>query len=274
MDTKVNYAIVGAFVIILSSCLVLSVLWLSAGFSIDAYANYEVFMQESVTGLSTDATVEYNGVAVGNVKTISINKQNPNVVDLLLSVKAQTPITQGTIAMLNTRGLTGITYIALKDKGDNLEPLHAVGNQRYPVIKTAPSFFLQLDTALTRLNQSVSRVSQSIQDLLEPGNLQSIKQILANMDRITTTIADNSQKLTYILNNASIASQQLPLFLKSSANTIDALKNQTLPETNRVLNNLGTITDNLAELSREIRQNPAILIRGKAPQVLGPGEHS
>ena len=181
MDTKVNYALVGAFVIILLSAIVLSIIWLSSGFSFDKYATYEVFMQEAVTGLSVDAVVEYNGVNVGSVKSISLSQTNPHLVGLLLKIKANTPITEGTAASLNTRGLTGITYIALKDKGTNIRPLKAKAGQRYPVIKTAPSLFLQLDTALSKLNDNVQQVSESLQSLLDKDNLRSVKQILQNL---------------------------------------------------------------------------------------------
>ncbi|EKD54845.1 MAG: ABC transport system periplasmic substrate binding protein [uncultured bacterium] len=272
MDTKVNYAMVGAFVIVLFSAIVLSVIWLSSGFSIDKYTTYEVFMQEAVTGLSVDATVEYNGVSVGTVKSISLNQSNPHLVDLLLNIKSDTPVTEGTFASLNTRGLTGITYIALKDKSTDLRPLKAKEGQPYPVIKTAPSFFLQLDTALSRLNDSVQKVSESLQALLDKDNLHSIKEILANLDKVTENIVRNNQKLSSILTNTERASRQLPYFVEASTSTMQILQAQTLPETNRIMVNLGVITENLAELSRELQQNPAILIRGREQIGHGPGE--
>ncbi|EKD73077.1 MAG: ABC transport system periplasmic substrate binding protein [uncultured bacterium] len=273
MDTQVNYAVVGAFVIVLFAAVVLSIIWLSSGFSMEKYTIYEVFMQEAVTGLSTEATVEYNGVAVGTVESITLDKANPHIVDLLLSIKANTPVTEGTFASLNTRGLTGITFLALKDKGTDIKPLKAKSGQSYPVIKTAPSIFLQLDTALGKLNDSVQRVSESLQSLLDKDNLHSIKQILENLNRVSGTLSNNSQKLTAIMNNTARASQNLPFFIEASANTMQILQRQTLPETNRVISNLVVITDNLSELSRELERNPAVLIRGQEPQTQGPGEN-
>src|SRR3990167_4948118 len=273
MDTQVNYAVVGAFVIFLFATVVLSIIWLSSGFSMEKYTIYEVFMQEAVTGLSTEATVEYNGVAVGTVESITLDKANPHIVDLLLSIKANTPVTEGTFASLNTRGLTGITFLALKDKGTDIKPLKAKSGQSYPVIKTAPSIFLQLDTALGKLNDSVQRVSESLQSLFDKDNLHSIKQILENLNRVSGTLSNNSQKLTAIMNNTARASQNLPFFIEASANTMQILQRQTLPETNRVISNLVVITDNLSELSRELERNPAVLIRGQAPQTQGPGEN-
>src|SRR4051812_27784006 len=107
MDTKVNYTTVGIFVITLVAFIVLSIIWLSAGLGFQQYKIYKVYMAESVSGLSQDSAVEFNGVSVGTVKSINIDHANPQLVTLLLNIQADTPISQGTKAMLNGRGLTG-----------------------------------------------------------------------------------------------------------------------------------------------------------------------
>lgn len=258
MDTKVNYAMIGAFVIVLLAFISVSIIWLSSGISLTGYSTYQVFMQEAVSGLSIDAAVEYNGVNVGNVKSISISKQNPHLVELLLSIQKGTPITENTQATLNARGLTGLTYIALKDPGTNLTPIHKLPDEPYPIIKTGPSLFLQLDTALGKLNENVSHVSDALKILLDQENLASFKQILLNTRQITATLARNKQKLAMLLNNTAEATQILTA--------------QTLPATNRVLFNLDVATTHLSSLVLELQANPALLIRGKSQPPLGPGE--
>src|SRR3990167_1857409 len=113
METNVSYTIVGAFVITLLTAMVLAIIWLSSGFSFDQYTTYLVYMQESVSGVSVDSQVEFNGVNVGTVKSISLNHKNPQLVELLLNIKKDTPVTRGTVATLNSRGFTGIAYLAL-----------------------------------------------------------------------------------------------------------------------------------------------------------------
>jgi len=272
MDTKVNYAIVGTFVISLVAAIVLSIIWLSSGLSTQEYSIYQVNMQEAVTGLSIDATVEYNGVNVGTVKSIMLHKKDPQFVELLLNIHDDTPITCGTVATLATRGLTGITYIALKDKGEDLRPLRKLKGQKYPVIKTGPSLLLQLNTGLQKLTESIGQVSNTFKNLFDQQNLLSIKETLINIREITANLAANNQKLSAILENTSIASQRFPQLLQSSERTLQAFEMQTLPETNRIIANLDIITDNLTGLSVELRDNPSMLIRGKQPRALGPGE--
>lgn len=272
MDTNVNYTLVGAFVIILVTAIVLTIIWLSSGLNLGENSNYLMYSQESVSGLSIDAQVEYNGVNVGSVKEIDIVKDNPRLVKVLLSVKSTTPITKGTVATLTTRGLTGVVFIALKDTGNDLTPLVTPQGYPYPVIPTRPSLFLRLDTALQKLTKSLQSVSETFSTLFDKENLKSIKEVLNNLNKVTGTLADNSQKLNAIIANTSRASAQLTPLLLNGSNAMRTLGTQTLPETSRLLSNLNDIMRNLSEVSLQLKQNPSILIRGAAPLPPGPGE--
>jgi|SRR5579885_1387895 phospholipid/cholesterol/gamma-HCH transport system substrate-binding protein len=272
MDNNVNYTLVGAFVIFLVSAIIISIIWLSSGFSIVQYSNYLIYSQESVSGLSIDAPVEYNGVGVGSVKSIALDHNNPHLVKVLLSINTNTPITKGTVATLTSRGITGVAFIALKDSGNDLRPLVAEPGQTYPVIPTSPSIFMRLDIALRRLSKNLQTISESFHSLLNTENLQSIKGILNNLNNITTTLADNTQKINSILVNTSNASIQLVPLLQSSSSAMKVINTQTLPITYQLLSNLNDTVRTLNEVSNQLKQNPSMLIRGVAPPPPGPGE--
>ena len=72
MDSKVNNTLVGLFVIILSIALVASILWLSVSTDNKYYNTYQIYMQESVSGLNRQAAVKYRGVEVGTVRDIAL----------------------------------------------------------------------------------------------------------------------------------------------------------------------------------------------------------
>jgi phospholipid/cholesterol/gamma-HCH transport system substrate-binding protein len=243
METNVNYTIVGTFVIVLFAFIVMSVIWLSAGVTATDYTTYQVLMKESVSGLSVDAPVEFNGVNVGSIKNIEISQKDPQVVIILLNVKNNTPITVGTRATLNMKGLTGMAYLALIDKGLDKRLLKKLPRQPYPIINTAPSLLVRFDTGLTQLNDSLHQVSVSIRSLMDQENLISIKKILNNVESVTQSL--------------------IPL-IQSSHNL--------LPTVNQTVINLENITRDLVSVSAEIKQNPSVLIRGQQRQALGPGE--
>jgi phospholipid/cholesterol/gamma-HCH transport system substrate-binding protein len=272
MDNNANYTLVGAFVITLIAAIVFAIIWLSSGLSAIDYKNYIIYSQESVSGLSIDAPVEYNGVKVGSVEKVTLDDNNPHLVKVTLKIDSTTPVSQGTVATLTSRGVTGVAFIALKDVGNNLQPLIVQPGQRYPVIPTSPSIFMRLDTALTNLNKSVQTVSESIRGLLDKDNLKSIKGVLANLNHVTATLSENSQKLTTIMANTSRASEQLIPLIHHSSTAMKTLELQTLPATYQLLSTLNDVARTLNEVTTQLKQNPSMLIRGVAPLPPGPGE--
>lgn len=259
MEPNVNYTIVGAFVILLLTAIILSVIWLSSGFSFKVQTLYKVYMHESVSGLNPDSAVEFNGVDVGSIGSIQLDPKNSQLVELLLKIKSTTRITQGTVAMLSTRGMTGATFIALSDKGQDQRPLLVEPGQRYPVIKTTSSIFLRLEAALTQFTNNFHQISDSIHSLLDQQNLQSIKDSLKNIKQVTGTLAMDSEKLDSIIQNSMAAMR--------------TLETQTLPAANHLLFNLDDVVRTLSDVSKELKQNPSILIRGvNRSAELGPGE--
>ena len=82
MEPKVNYLLVGLFVVVLGATSLLVVLWLSKGDYRGVYDRYYTYMRESVSGLSIDSSVRYRGVEVGRVKEIILDPDNPEEVRL------------------------------------------------------------------------------------------------------------------------------------------------------------------------------------------------
>lgn len=265
MESKVNYTLVGAFVLILTIALIIFITWLSAGLSTKHYKSFLVIMHESVAGLGVNSSVKYNGVNVGIIKKISLNDQNPEQVRLLLQIEEHTPITEGTTATLNSQGLTGITYLALQGSDSNLNPIPLIPGEKYPIIKSAPSLFLRLDTTLRDLNNNMNQITRDINGVLGGENPVLFRTILNNLSITSNHLAAQSKRLDAILINTARSTRAFPSLMNT-------LTQQTLPSTNQVLNNLSIMTDNLLELSDNLRQNPSILIRGQKPPPLGPGE--
>lgn len=265
METNVNYTIVGIFVIALLTAIVLGIIWLSSGFVWDKYNIYKVDMEESVSGITVNSTVEYNGVEVGYVKCVKINKAKPRLVEILLNVKRNTPVTQGTRAKLEMRSITGNAFIGLEDNGTDMRPLQVLPGQTYPIIKTIPSIYVKLNTILVEANESIkqlsnsfaqisntfSKIGSSIQALLNKQNLNSIKQILKNVNTAT---------------------HKFNPLLQSGQSSMRLIETQTLPVANQAIVNLDSITSNLSDLSSTVKQDPAVILRGKEQPALGPGE--
>lgn len=265
METNVHYTIVGLFVITLIAAITLAIIWLTSGFSLESYRYYLSYMPESVNGLNLDAPVEFNGVNVGSVKRVEISSHNPQLVKLLLKIKSSTPITEGTVATLASRGFTGVPYVALKDTGSDLRPLHQEANKPYPVIKTMPSLLTRLDSIMAQLSVNFKQISDTFASVFDPENKKNIKETLQNMRSVTNNMAANNEKFNLLLQNSIHATERFAPVLKT-------IETQTLPTMYQMLSNLEEMSRSLADTAQEIKQNPSVLIRGAERHDLGPGE--
>ena len=146
-----NYAVVGAFVLVLGAILIAGVLWLASGGAFQKkYDLYLAVETESVAGLNLNAPVKYNGVDVGKVREISLDKVNTERVNLMFAIERGTPIKEDTLAVLKTQGLTGIAYVELSGGARDAPVLRATAGNEYPVIRTKASLSARLENVLGR----------------------------------------------------------------------------------------------------------------------------
>lgn len=258
MDTKVNYTLVGAFVIFLSISLILIGFWLSFGLSHKTYNTYIAYFNESVNGLSIDAPVKYNGVTIGFVRSMQLNPHNYNQVKLLLAIDTDITIKQDTRAMLMSQGLTGLNIINLTGGNPNSPELTANSDEEFPVIQTEPSLLVRLDTMIGALSNSLLSISGDIKAVLNPKNRMALQAILASLE-ITS-------------HNSAVASAQLPNLINRLNQTSTNLSQQTLPQMTETLNSVQRFSQHLDQLSSELADNPSLLIRGRQTPKGGPGE--
>lgn len=290
METKTNYTVVGIAVLVLMVGLLSAMLWLSVGFNQKKYSIYAVYMHEAASGLSQDAPVKYNGVQVGYVRQIKLNQNDPRQVEILLDIEQGTPITTSTSATLNSQGITGVTYIGLSASTPDLTPLKKMQDEPYPVIPTKPSVFNQLDAILKKVSEDVSHVSEEAKLILNEENARNVKGILANFNKFSAVLAHNEKNINVLMTNLSKTSHNFPQMLAelregitkfnamtetlsiSGKNTLDKLSQEALPPAILLLRKLNAISANLERVSDEMRQNPAVIIRGNKPPKPGPGE--
>lgn len=211
MDPKVNYVLVGSFVVLLGGALLGVILWLGKTDYRGVYDRYEAYMRESVAGLSVNSTVKYRGVDVGRVKEIVLNPDNPEEVRLTLDIARGTPVKVDTIAVLETQGLTGLATINLTGGSRDSPPLQALEGQKYPVIKTGPSLFFRLDEAISRLLserglskllQDLDQVALGATEVLDEENRAALKRTVQDLAEVAHTVAAHREKLDRGLNGA------------------------------------------------------------------------
>jgi len=244
-------------------------------YTAQSYTTYQIVTGDSVSGLLADAPVEFHGVDVGKVDTITLI--NPHSVSILLEIKKEVVITTTTVATvtsrgLATRGFTGYVYISLDDPGPGTQRLETEGDQPYPRIPVTPSRSLNLDKAISQLNQNVQYMTDVMRSLLDRETIASLRQTTENLQKVSRMLADNNRKLAVIIANTEQASAQFTPLLESSHAAVNTLQFQLLPETYRTLDKLNSLSDSLNGIANKIERDPSVLLRGSATRPPGPGE--
>jgi phospholipid/cholesterol/gamma-HCH transport system substrate-binding protein len=257
MEPKVNYILVGSFVVFLGAAVLMGILWLGKTDYRGSYDRYEAYMKESVAGLSVDSTVKYRGVDVGRVKTIALNPNNPEEVLLTMDIVRGTPVKTDTIAVLETQGLTGLATVNLTGGSRDAPALQAREGQAYPVIKTGPSLFYRLDEAVTRL-LSEEGVAQLLADLdtaakgaakvLDDDNRTMLKRTIKDLSDVAQTIAAHKAQIELTLNGAARSADNLVKLTASLNAEVPIL----IAGINKSVAALGAATEELARTSRTV----------------------
>ncbi len=185
-----NYALVGAFVVLLATVLMAATLWLAAGNAFRQPADlYLAIAEESVAGLNVSAPVKYNGVDVGKVQSIQLDPVDPARVRLIFALERGTPIRQDTIAVLKIQGLTGIAYVELTGGARDSPPLRGTPEEPLPVIPTKPSLSARLENVLTSVLAKLDRTSSNIDAILSDENRAAVTSALTDLAALARTLA-------------------------------------------------------------------------------------
>ena len=247
MEEKVNFAVVGVFVLVLGAALIGGVLWLSSGKSYGtSYDLYHTYMKESVAGLNLNAAVRYRGVDVGRVKKIVLAPGNVEEVQLTLAIESGTPVKTDTVAILQTQGLTGITFVDLTGGSRDAPALQSQDGEPYPVIRTGPSLMVRLDESLidaTRILKNAALLSEEL------------PQLSNRINRSADVFDSMSNELARAGSSASLK-----------------FTSETLPEVRQLVMEFRDVAATLARIGNQLEKNPSILLYGKPAEKRGPGE--
>lgn len=238
MENKFSFAAVGVFVVGFLILLITLIVWLTVGTQKVTYLPYKVVTSESVSGLSVNSSVDYKGVNIGIVRNISLNDLDPRYVIISLDIIKGTPIKSDTIAVLTSRGITGLVGVSLQGGTESAPNVVPTEKDPIPEIKNGPSLARRLDTAFNDITKSISDLSAKIDIVVTKENGERVNNILKNMDVITTNLAGSSHDISVITTNAAEIMQDIE------------------PKVNKALaafNSFSAITENIKNTSDHLK---------------------
>ncbi len=188
METKAHHILIGAFVLLTLIGGLVFALWVARVSLDDEFDEYDVVFTETVTGLTKGALVNFNGIQVGEVRRLSLDRDDAAKVLARVRVDAGTPVKSDTTARLTYTGLTGVAIIELVAGTPGAPPLLPAEDAEVAVIVAVPSALQKLMTdggdVLTRVNQAMVRVGE----ILSEDNARRVTDTLSHIESITAQV--------------------------------------------------------------------------------------
>ncbi len=241
METRANHLWVGAVTLVLLAALAAFIVWI-ARLGQGDLDEYDIFYNQSVSGLANGSQVTFAGVPVGQVTEIALAKDNPEFVRVRIKVKQDVPILVGTQATIQA-SFTGVSTILLDGARKDNPPITCETTacpEGRPVIPPGRGGFGEIVANAPLLLERLATLTEQLNVLLGPDNPAEIAGILRNTNRLTAGLADASPELTQNLKDFRTTLAELN-------QTLDAVEKLAIT-TNGVLDKEGE------PLARELRE--------------------
>ena len=297
MENRAHALAAGLFTLLLG----LGVIAVSAWFGGDTVEtkNYLLVSRHPVSGLNAQAPVRFRGVTVGKVVEIKFSPDDPLTILVEISIRADTPLTQGTFAQLGSQGVTGLAYVILDDKGK--QPGALVSEEgNLARIDVHPSFMDSVTDSGQVMLENFSEAAKRVNALLSDENqkqlvgaVRSLDNMSARVGALATSLEPTVRAMPGLVNDAGVAlkradalmanlNQRAEAFERaakgverltdSGAALSDALATDTLPRLNQLAEELQRTARGVERALNDFDEQPHSLIFGRNPLPPGPGE--
>ncbi|MDP1618678.1 MlaD family protein [Phenylobacterium sp.] len=225
MEKNANYALVGLSTLILFVGLVIFSIWLARVAFARDYDVYDILFQGPVRGLTEGGEVHFNGIKVGEVTDISLDRTNPSRVISRVRVNSDVPIRVDSFATLEPQGITGLNYVQIT-AGTSTRPLlkEASPEGRVPVIQSQRSTLADLleggGTVLSRTVEALDRVNRVLSD----ENILTLGAAISDAQAVTAELRERKAIIAdaqVALQNIGEAAEEARALAASTRNIVD-----------------------------------------------------
>jgi phospholipid/cholesterol/gamma-HCH transport system substrate-binding protein len=191
METRAHYVLVGAITLGIFVLAAIFSLWLArANFNAE-YATYDIVFDGPVRGLVEGGEVRFNGIKVGEITELALDRQDPSKVVARIRVDSATPVRTSSEARLESVGLTGVNLIQLS-AGDPKDAFlrRRSGQGPVPKIIARKGALDDLVAAGKSIADQANEALASVNTVLTPDNLKSLTATIKNLEATSAMLAD------------------------------------------------------------------------------------
>jgi len=266
METRANYAVIGAFVILATLAVAAFVLWLGQSEFQRDFKSYDIVFEGPVS-LEDGAAVRYIGIKVGEVSTVRIDRADPSKVRARIRIDRETPVKTDSTASIQLAGITGVTFVQLSAGSATSRLLEARAGEPVPVIKAEKTQLDQLVAGGAQVLGQANDVMERMNQLLTDENIDSISKSLRNFETITTKLAEDDgliDRATTVMTKVSSATDELG----AAANSVATLSTNANGRVTTLGEELDTV---LVEARSVVASANAVMAQGNETMSLVNG---
>src|SRR3954454_19874525 len=255
METRANYALIGAFTLAVIVAAFGFVYWFSGGDKAQRRQPVRIVFSGAVSGLSKGSFVTFNGLRVGEVSDVGFVPEDPRRVVARVEVDRTTPIRTDTRARLEVQMLSGVAQIALVGGEPGAPPLTPAPGQPLPTIFADRSEFQDILETARSLARRADEVLEKV-DRIVTDNEGSISRTMLNVERFSQALGENAPGIDRFLSQVGQAAERIgPLAAKLetlAGNADDLLKSVDRQRVARIVENVEGFTQSVAQNRQNI----------------------
>lgn len=240
METRANYVLIGVFTLAVVVGIFGFVWWFQRLGTGEAKAQYEIYFDGPVSGLRSGATVNFNGIRVGEVRSLALVPDIPRAVVAIIEVARSTPIRTDTKVTLEYQGLTGVASVALTGGDPKAAMLMSTKQgDRPPRLVADPT---------TDAFQAAAKLMQRLDKLVADNEIR-FGQIMQDLSDVSRVLATRS-------NDTLLEVQAAAESIRKAADTIGNQTGPTLGEFRSLATDARRAVGEIDRLVRNIERNP------------------
>ncbi|WP_084400025.1 MlaD family protein [Henriciella aquimarina] len=253
METRANYAMIGAFVILAILSGLGFVLWLGQSQFNQDFDVYDIVFDGPVN-LEDGASVRYIGIKVGEVESIGIDRNDASKVRARIRVDSETPVKTDSTASIEFAGITGVTFVQINAGSPDAERLQRASNQEVPEIKSISSPVAELFSSGNEVMGRANLALENIGKLLSDENVESVSNTIANIEAISSSLSGEgnlSADLSEVLASVNQAAESID----RASRSFDSLGTNAEKEVTRIGTQISDLLTELEGMSDSARRS-------------------
>lgn len=257
METRANYIAVGLFTLLAIVTVFAGIYWFENHGEDENLVPINVRIEGSVSGLGPASAVQFNGITVGRVDTLTLDQADPRFVIIRAMISASTPVRADTKASIGIRGLSGGAFLQLEGGSPAATPLLSVNATGADVatIEGDPAAVADLLERVSSIAGRTEEIMITLEKFVRE-NSDSLSRTLNNAETFSNALSENSDGVAKFMDsagNVAISLERLATKLDGSINRAEEILQAVEPQSvKNTIDNIESFSQSLAEQRGEI----------------------